>query len=70
MANWIQGAHLKKGTLHHALRIPQDQKIPVGLLNEIRVTEVGGHVHGPHGWVPVTRGLKKMANLARTLRRL
>ena len=70
MPNWIQKADMKKGKLHHVLGIPMDQHIPVGLLNEIRATEVGGHVHGPHGWVPVTGKLKKEANLARTLRRM
>lgn len=65
---WIQGAHLKKGTLHEQLGIPQGQNIPTGILNEIKTAKVGGHVKGPHGAIPVTGLLKRRANLAKTLR--
>jgi len=34
MANWIQGAHIKKGALHREMGIPQGKKIPAKKLAE------------------------------------
>ena len=66
---WIQVAHLKPGTLSRQLGIPERENIPMGLLTQIQAAPVGGHVRGPHGWIPVTTLLKRRATVARNLKR-
>lgn len=67
---WIQQAHLKPGALSRQLGIPERENIPMGLLETIRSAPVGGHVRGPHGWIPITPLLKQRATVARNLKRM
>lgn len=52
MEKWIQGAHLKKGALHHALKVPQGEPIPAEKMME------AAHSNSPH--------MRRMANFAKT----
>lgn len=63
---WIQKAIWKPGTLHRQLKIPEDKKIPMALLNRIVKAERGSKVKG----ITVTRLLKRRANMAITLKRM
>ena len=62
---FIQGAHIKKGALHRQLGYPEGEKIPLGLLREIKSANVGTHVRGR----TVTPLLKKRVNFAINIRR-
>ena len=55
MANWIKGAIEHPGALHHALHVPEGEKIPEKKL------EKAEHSDNAH--------VRKMANLAHTLER-
>lgn len=61
-----------KGALHRQLEVPQSEKIPSTLLNEIKNTPVGKVAHNPTKTgkksVKVTGLLKKRAVLAKTAR--
>jgi hypothetical protein len=50
--------------------VPVKENIPMALINKARKAPVGGHIQGPHGWIPVTPLLKKRANMARNLKRM
>ena len=74
VVKWIQKIHLKKGVLHRQLGIPQEQKIPVSLLNKIIAAKPGDTITNPSGKgrrrIKVTRVLEKRANLARNLKNI
>ena len=53
MADWISNAQIKKGALHRALGIPENQPIPESKLEEAK------HSKDPH--------IRRMAHLAETL---
>ena len=66
MANrWIQNAAPKKGALHKQLGYPESERIPVPVLQRIRLMPLGGHIHG-HTVTPL---MKKRANFALNVRR-
>jgi len=54
--NWIKDATKNKGTLHRALGVPEDQKIPVA-----KIRDAAKNHKDP--------GIRKKANLALTLRK-
>lgn len=65
---------IKKGALHKQLGIPEDQPIPMALLNKILSSAVGDvveyTVNGEKRRIKVTPLLLKRASLAKTLKRL
>lgn len=72
---WIQQAFGKnKGALHRQLRIPENKKIPVTLLEEIMDAEIGETIINPTKTgkrkIKVTKLLKQRANPVLTVRRL
>jgi len=71
MAKWIQDIELKKGALHKELGIPEDKKIPINLLEKIKILNIGDKLKLPNGKViMVTRKLKRRANLALNFKRM
>ena len=62
---WIQGAHIKHGALHRQLGYDPSRRIPLGLLREIKGSDIGTHVRGRK----VTRLLKQRVNFALNVRR-
>jgi hypothetical protein len=50
---WIQGAHLRKGALHRALGVPEDEKIPADKLAQAENSD--------------NPKVRKMADTAKTL---
>lgn len=56
MKNWIQGANIKKGALHHMLGVPEGEKIPAAKIAKAAQSSD-----------PL---LAKRARLAQTLKRL
>ena len=74
MANkWIQKIDIKKGALHKQLGIPEDQKIPMGLINKILAASPGDiieyTVNGKKKRIKVTTKLIRRANLAKTFKK-
>lgn len=73
-ARWIQKTGLKKGTLSRQLGIPEEENIPITLLEKIRRAEIGAVVRNPTKTgkrrIKVTRKLKRRAVLALTLKRM
>jgi hypothetical protein len=73
---WIQTAlrKKKKGALSRQLGIPEEDKIPVSLLQKIRRTEIGKTITNPttkgKKRMKVTRLLKKRSVVALTLKEL
>jgi len=57
---WAQNVEPRKGALHRALRIPEDQKIPVGEERAILATPVGARYHG----ITVTALLKEQIDFS------
>ncbi len=74
VTKWIQKIRLKKGALHKQLGIPQDQKIPLSLLNKIIAAKPGDTITNPSNKgrkrIKITRVLEKRANLARNLKNI
>lgn len=48
---WVSHLHLKKGALHRALKVPEDQPIPADKMQE------AAHSNSPH--------MRRMANFAK-----
>lgn len=71
---WIQKANIKEGSLSRQLGIPERENIPKELLIKIKNAKTGTHIENPtkkgHKTIPVTKKLKKRANLALTLKEL
>ena len=71
---WIQKIHLKKGVLHKQLGIPQNEKIPVSLLNKIISAKPGDTIKNPTSKgrkrIKVTRVLERRAILAKNLKEI
>ena len=71
---WIQEADIKEGALLKQLGIPEDQKIPMSLLDKILIADVGDTIEfsigGEKKRVKVTRKLQRRVRLAKTLKRL
>lgn len=69
---WIQKAGIRKGALSRQLEIPEEENIPVTLLNAIWYAEIGDTIQNPtksgKRTIKVTRLLKKRAVLALTLK--
>jgi len=71
---WIQQARrgMKKGSLHKALKIPMDTKIPTTLLTRIRSAPINAVVKNPtrvgKRRVKATGCLKKKVNFALNVR--
>jgi len=69
---WIQKAVKHPGALSKALGIPEEENIPAALLNAIINAETGETISNPtkvgKSSIKVTTELKRMANLARTLK--
>lgn len=65
--------NLKKGGLSRMLKIPEEELIPLTLLDKIVSTEIGETIKNPtkkgKGYIKVTRLLKKRAVLARNMKR-
>jgi hypothetical protein len=66
---WIQDIHLHRGALHRQLGFPQDERIPVHLLDTILHEQLGATIHGPYKAIPVTPLLKRRASFAKLVRR-
>ena len=73
-ARWIQRTGLKKGALSRQLGIPEEENIPITLLEKIRKAEIGTVIRNPTRTgkrrIKVTRKLKRRAVLALTLKRM
>ena len=71
---WIQRAVKRKGALSRQLGIPEEENIPITLLEKIRKAEIGTTIKNPtktgKRTIKVTRKLKRRAVLALTLKRL
>ncbi len=67
---WIQGIDLKKGALHRQLGIPEDQKIPMGLLEKILIATPGDVIVWKGKKIKVTEKLQKRARLAKTFKKM
>jgi hypothetical protein len=73
---WIGPAlrNKRKGATHRQLHVPQDEKLPLPLLERIRKTPLGKKisytVDGKRWRVTVTPLLKKRAVLAGTLKKI
>jgi len=71
---WIQKTKIKKGALHKQLRVPEERKIPITLLNKIISAEVGdvikNYSKSTKKMIKVTSLLKKRANLAKNLKKI
>lgn len=67
---WIQMINLKKGTLSRQLGIPQKEKIPIGILKQVKEKEVGQKIRVKGKSIPITLLLKRRANLAMNLKRI
>jgi len=70
---WIP-RDLKKGALSRQLGIPEEEKIPMTLLNRIAEAPIGSTIRNPTKTgkkvIKVTHLLKKRAVLARTLKKI
>ena len=70
---WIQEADVKKGTLHKALGIEEDQTIPKTLVDKIVNTDIGETITNPTSTgkktIKVTKEIKSKANFAKNVRR-
>lgn len=71
---WIQRTGLKKGALSRQLGIPEEENIPITLLEKIRRAEIDTVIRNPTKTgkrrIKVTRKLKRRAVLALTLKRI
>ncbi len=71
---WIQSAIKKPGALSRQLGIPEEEDIPIRLLQKIKNTEIGTTIKNPtkkgKRRIKVTRLLKRRAVLALTLKKL
>lgn len=71
---WIQKIDLKKGALHRQLGIPEDQKIPMSLIEKILISTPGDvieyTVNGKKKKVKVTEKLIARARLAKTFKEM
>jgi len=70
---FIKKAALKKGALSRQLGIPENENIPITLLEKIKKAEIGTVVKNPtklgKELIKVTKKLKKRAVLALTMKR-
>ena len=60
---------LKKGTLHRALGIPQDQEIPVSLLQSLKNKAPGQKANVGGKTISITPKLEKKVNFALNARK-
>lgn len=71
---FIKKAGIKKGALSRQLKIPEEENIPVTLLNKIIAAKPGDTIKNPtktgRRIIPVTRKLERRAILARNLKAL
>jgi hypothetical protein len=71
---WIQEAHLHKGTLSKQLGIPEEDDIPMSLLDAIIKAPIGSTIDNPtdegHKTFKVTKLLKQRSVMARNLKRI
>ena len=73
-SKWIQDIDIKKGALHKQLGIPEDEKIPMSLLEKILIAKPGDkvtyYVDGKKKEVKVTPLLQRRARLAKTFKEM
>jgi len=71
---WIQKAISRPGRLHSALEIPEDEKIPMKLLDAIIKAKAGDTIKNPtpvgKKKILVTRRIEQRAILARNLKKI
>ena len=71
---WIQEIDIKKGALHRQLGIPEDQPIPMSLLDKILLARPGDKisytVNGQKKSIKVTPKLIRRARLAKTFKEM
>ena len=67
---WIQEIDLKEGALHKQLGIPEDEKIPVSLLEKILISKPGDVIKWNGKKIKVTPKLLKRARLAKTFKEM
>lgn len=74
MKKWIQQLDIKKGALHRQLGIPEDQPIPMSLLDKILLARPGDKitykVNGQIKKITVTPLLIRRARLAKTFKEM
>lgn len=72
--NWIHKSIKKKGALSRQLGIPEEENIPMNLLNKIIKAREGDTISNPSSIgkkrIKVTRLLEERSILARTLKKL
>jgi len=67
---WIQWAIKKPGSLHKQLKIPEDKKIPMGLLRKIVAAKAGDKIIFKSKKIKVTRLMEQRAIAAINLKKI